>query len=134
MDLLIAFLVSDLAKSIIVWLLPLLVGVGLNLVKKHLRWKRGADILGRLSDLSARAVMATYAEYTKQILLSQKDGLTQDEKRNAKNMALAKLKDYCGWDDLLFVLGSEAKADLALNDAIESSLEAAKSAGLIFKK
>lgn len=128
----IEFLTSDAFIPLITAFLPLLGGAALALARRHLRWKRGVETLQRLGDLAARAVVAVHAEYVATIHQGRADGvLTDEERAEAKRRALGKLREYAGWDDILYVLGSSPRADVALSDAVEASLEAAKAAGVV---
>jgi hypothetical protein len=128
----IEFLTSDLFTSALLWLLPVVGGFLLKIVHKHLKWKRGAEMLSRLGDLAARAVVAVHAEYTAVIREGRADGtLTVEERAEAKRRALGKLKEYCGFDDLAYVVGSAPRAEVAMSDAVESALVAAKAAGVV---
>lgn len=126
------FLTSNVFSTILAALLPLLGGAALALARRHLRWRRGVEALQRLGDLAARAVVAVHAEYVATIRLGRADGvLTDEEKAEAKRRALGKLREYAGWDDIMYVVGSAPRAEVALSDAVEASLEGAKAAGVV---
>lgn len=126
------FLASDLFTNILLYCLPILGGFLYKLAAKHLRWKRGQEILFRLGELAGRAVLAVQSEYVSQITKANEDGiLTAEEKIAAKKLAIAKLQEYCNLRELEYVLGSRPRVDVALNDALEASLETMKRAGIL---
>jgi hypothetical protein len=128
----IEFLTSDVFSTLLAAIIPLLGGAALVLARRHLRWRRGVEMLQRLGDLAARAVVAVHAEYSTAIIQGRADGrLDDDERAEAKRRALGKLREYAGWDDIMYVVGTAPRADVALNDAIEASLEAAKVASVV---
>lgn len=113
------FITSDIALEIFLLLLSALGALGGKLVHRHVRWVRAQTALYRLGEHSHRAVLSTYQTFVRILREGREDGqLTPDEKEKAFARALANLKTYCGWDDLLWLLGVEG-AERALADSIE---------------
>lgn len=125
------FLTSDLGAAAIAGALSLLAYLSRRCVLARVKWQRGQDALRRLGQHAQRAVMATHAEFVSAIQAGREDGeLTDDERAEAKRRAMDRLKTYCGWDDLAWILGLDGAAQAA-SDEIESALHVMKAAGLV---
>jgi hypothetical protein len=116
------FITSNLALEILLLLLGAIGALGGKLVHRHIRWKRATDVLDRLGQHVHRAVLSTYQTYVRSIREGREDGvLTNAEKDRAKQLAVEAAKSYCGWDDLVWILGLDG-ANSAIDDSVEETV------------
>ena len=103
-----------------------------NFLEKKTQSQYVGDTIKRLDETAMRVVKSVYQSYVSGLKNERKGRLTADEKNNAMNLALAKLKSYLGPKGLeevkkIFNL-KDGAIDRLLGDTIEASVFNAKKA------
>lgn len=102
-----------------------------NWIAKKIKSEHWAAVVMKTDDVAIKVIRDVYQAYVEPLKAANADGkLTEDEKRNAKAMAIQQIKSYLGAKGLneLASLLSAGKIDEYLSSVVENAVSNSKNA------